>query len=216
MTVGSHCSAMPICSRFAYTAATIGRSSGSRRFLLDHRGERDQLPDRQTPRRRPPRAAPASAPARTDRPSRGRARDASVLPRQRVGVRKQIALEIPRGGIERPDRRGVARRARRTSAPARTPAPRRSAAISAIVSPSGKVTLRRSTSPRAILPMTSSAVIGRSNRYSPACSRARSPLSQAPARKVSASRTTPAPTRRSPIARVPAPGGISTNCSGPA
>ena len=88
--------------------------------------------------------------------------------RQRVGFRKQVALEILRRRIEVVDRRRILRRLRRT--PPRCPSPCDSKifAISAIVSPSGNVTLITNTSPRAILSMTSNGVIARSNRYSPA------------------------------------------------
>ena len=99
MTVGSHCSRMPIFSRFAVDGRherPLVRVAG---FLLDDRRERDELADAQAARRglraelRRQRLLEAVDHAR-DELRGGRAA------RQRIGVREQVAFEIARVRIE--------------------------------------------------------------------------------------------------------------------
>ncbi len=86
-------------SRLRYTAATIGRSSGLRGFFLDERCQRDELTDTQAAcggrlsNVRGQRLLEARDHARGELFGGGSAG-------QRVGVGKQIALEVVRGRIE--------------------------------------------------------------------------------------------------------------------
>ncbi len=95
-----------------------------------------------------------------------------------------------------------------------SPADSKTAAISAIVSPSGNVTGRRNTLPATSRSTTSVARIWPVKRYSPAFSVRAAPRRHTARRNAQSLLMTPDSTRRWPIAATPSPCGMSTKISG--
>ena len=167
MTVGSHCSAMPMRSRlcrrprpaaarpaFAVSFSTIDASVTAWRTVRLRAAAAcrssgvNTFSNRADHQPRPASRRRCGAAARRFRET-GSLRDPSPRDRARESAPDPRAAWTKDAAVPRPCDSKIF-------------------AISAIVSPSGNVTLMTYTSPRAILSMTSNGVIARSNRYSPA------------------------------------------------